>query len=132
MSKNKQFSSKTKKFASKSVKKKKTSTKKDEVIPKAKVSKIPAKYKHLQNSHKVSDAGIIEIRKEVKSLNINGFSEAKLKKISDSLNGHGVEYIDENGVNLAYVNMGDTYDETVIYDFDLDKVVISAWGNYFE
>lgn len=56
-----------------------------------------------------------------------------MKDLDIYLDGHGVEGISNHGKTLAlYVNMGDTYDATVIADLDEGKVIIGSWGNWVE
>jgi hypothetical protein len=48
------------------------------------------------------------------------------------MNGHGVERISGVGGGLMYVNMGDTYDTTLIYDYKTNRFVVSSWGDIVE
>lgn len=55
---------------------------------------------------------------------------------NDLIGGHGVEGIDdpESCVNCAaaYVNLGDTYITTLMYDYRNDQFIVSSWGDYAE
>jgi len=64
-----------------------------------------------------------------------------LKKANKILHGFGVEPItDENAfINKyyydiigLYVNMGDTYDTTLVFDTDRQKFLITSWGDFYE
>lgn len=48
------------------------------------------------------------------------------------LNGNGVEYIAGVGGGLSYVNMGDTYDTTLLYDEKSNRFVVASWGDIVE
>ena len=53
-----------------------------------------------------------------------------LMAINEVLDGYGVEY--HEGFNFEYVNMGDTYTLTVIYDWDKKEYFLTSWGDYVE
>jgi len=55
-----------------------------------------------------------------------------LKEANKKLHGYGVEGINEKGLMASYVNMGDTYDYTVLYDQNEDKFVATSWGDWYE
>jgi hypothetical protein len=48
------------------------------------------------------------------------------------MDGNGVERISGVGGGLMYVNMGDTYDTTLIYDYKTNRFVVSSWGDIVE
>ena len=50
------------------------------------------------------------------------------------LNGHGVEHIrSRNGKAEAYyVNMGDTYQTTILLDIGKDRIWVTSWGDWLE
>lgn len=55
------------------------------------------------------------------------------------LEGFGVEKIDGPhvdhyymNINILYVNLGDTYTPTVLYDTLLNRFFICSWGDYIE
>ena len=59
--------------------------------------------------------------------------------IDTLLEGYGVEiingeYVDNyyREINLLYVNLGDTYIPTVLYDTFLNRFFICSWGDYIE
>jgi hypothetical protein len=55
-----------------------------------------------------------------------------LQAADKMMNGHGVERISGVGGGLMYVNMGDTYDTTLIYDYKTNRFVVSSWGDIVE
>jgi len=62
-----------------------------------------------------------------------------LDSINNILGGYGVEAIRDNkwssyycDIGLLYVNLGDTYTPTVIYDTRSDKWIIASWGDIVE
>jgi hypothetical protein len=67
-------------------------------------------------------------------------AEDALQVANDVMRGHGVEVI--NGAGLfrgywqdaiaAYVNMGDTYTTTLLYDRLKDRFYITSWGDWLE
>jgi hypothetical protein len=80
----------------------------------------------------------------VDGLRISKADAQKLKDMMDTgaprilqtadkmMNGNGVERISGMGGGLMYVNMGDTYDTTIIYDYKTDRFVVSSWGDIVE
>lgn len=70
---------------------------------------------------------------------MDGLSVFTVLKAADKmLDGHGVEYIESltdtsrNREGLSYVNMGDTYMTTLIYDHRSGRFVVSSWGDIVE
>ncbi len=61
-----------------------------------------------------------------------------LKKLNPVLEGCGIEYIadvedDQHSAHgLEYVNMGDPYVSTFIYDRRTERLFISCWGDVVE
>ena len=61
-----------------------------------------------------------------------------LKTVSVLLHGYGVEYAPSKqdthgeGRGLEYVNMGDTYRPTIIYDCLHGRFVCASWGDIVE
>jgi len=47
-----------------------------------------------------------------------------------AIGGYGIEYVDFKGRVLAYVNLGDTYAETICIEDDLP--FIGSWGDWLE
>ena len=47
------------------------------------------------------------------------------------MSGNGVERI-SGRPGLMFVNMGDTYDTTLIYDYKTNRFVVSSWGDIVE
>lgn len=76
----------------------------------------------------------------------SGYSSAerKLSLINKLMDGYGVEYVDDQnkGQNVGrysessaaamYVNTGDTYSPTVLYDVDAGKFRLTSWGDFVE
>jgi hypothetical protein len=55
-----------------------------------------------------------------------------LKAADQILDGNGVEAIPGVGGGLSYVNMGDTYDTTLIYDHGKGRFLVTSWGDIVE
>jgi len=57
-----------------------------------------------------------------------------LETASNILKGYGVEYLrSENGRARAYyVNMGDTYETTLVLDIPRERIWITSWGDWVE
>lgn len=63
-----------------------------------------------------------------------------LKTANKILGGHGVEAVRAEGawdsyyvdIVALYVNMGDTYVATLIYDIDKNRWWITSWGDWLE
>ena len=53
-----------------------------------------------------------------------------LARANEVLGGCGVEYVECAGREIAYVNMGDTYDRTVCAEDG--KCWIGSWGDWYE
>lgn len=58
--------------------------------------------------------------------------DKNLESADSILNGHGIEYVEVGGRELAYVNMGDTYDNTICQDVETGWFFISSWGDWYE
>lgn len=66
--------------------------------------------------------------------------DAALDLANEIMGGFGVESIRDNewdrdyyaDIGLLYVNMGDTYETTLIYDTRKDKWIVSSWGDIVE
>lgn len=59
------------------------------------------------------------------------------------LDGFGIEYIFEGGQThpstvdgsdalIGYVNLGDTYCATIVYDYKKQRFEVTSWGNWYE
>ena len=61
-----------------------------------------------------------------------------LKTVSVLLHGYGVEYLPSKldtyskGVGLEYVNMGETYAPTILYDCLRKRFICGSWGDIVE
>jgi len=80
---------------------------------------------------------------EVKNLidscyNPPSFLDCQLVALNELLGGYGVEYTpnyDEgllDVLGIEYINTGDTYSLTTIYDHEREEFFISSWGDYVE
>jgi hypothetical protein len=68
-----------------------------------------------------------EVKRELNELfGGRGNAFKKLRRADELLEGHGVESL---GERYSYINFGDTYDPTIIYDGEEDKFFISTWGD---
>src|SRR5436190_14377302 len=75
-------------------------------------------------------------------LGINNRTDAEindtLKTVSVLLHGYGVEYVPSKldtytkGVGLEYVNMGDSYRSTILYDCLRKRFICASWGDIVE
>lgn len=57
-----------------------------------------------------------------------------MRCLNEELGGYGVEAIyDKEGNPIAeYINMGDTYDATVLYNIATGEYVLCTWGDWYE
>lgn len=58
-----------------------------------------------------------------------------LDTISQLIGGYGTEFIvprNSARAHLAYINMGDTYDATVCFDYRRQRFFIGSWGDWVE
>ena len=67
------------------------------------------------------------------------YPECLLLAINAVLEGHGTEpiegrYVDRyhQNVQAEYVNMGDTYNTTILIDHETDRMLITSWGDWVE
>lgn len=69
-------------------------------------------------------------------LNRPRFLELQLAAVNALLEGHGVESIQKTGTygtpEAQYINMGDTYNPTVIWDDGRASWFIESWGDWLE
>lgn len=59
----------------------------------------------------------------------------KLKAMSKLIEGFGTEAIFDSGASwpdMEYVNMGDTYNTTILFDFVEDRYMVTTWGDWIE
>lgn len=68
-------------------------------------------------------------------------SDDVLEYANKYLKGYGVEAVEcpecqvdryYYGIVLLYVNMGDTYSTTLLYDTEKERFLIGDWGDWFE
>jgi len=62
--------------------------------------------------------------------------ERRMEAANEIIGGHGVEglgFVDDCAYGKAsYVNLGDTYDTTLLYDHGEDEFVVCSWGSWYE
>src|SRR5258706_367589 len=59
--------------------------------------------------------------------------ERLLEQANETLKGFGVEGFEDNeGYFVDYVNMGDTYDDTIYFDSLDGQFYAGSWGNFIE
>jgi DNA-directed RNA polymerase subunit RPC12/RpoP len=54
-----------------------------------------------------------------------------LESANSALGGFGIEYVGFRGRELAYVNMGETYSQTVCLEGE-DSFFVGSWGDWLE
>jgi hypothetical protein len=71
---------------------------------------------------------------EIKDLMEEGFIHRVLRRADEALNGHGVEYLNsrDDTSPVAYVNRGDTYDTTLMFDYEKGRFLVGSWGDLVE
>ncbi len=54
--------------------------------------------------------------------------------INEVLEGYGVEAIFKGGryPEVVYINLGDTYTTTLVYDYSRERWYLTSWGDYVE
>ena len=80
-----------------------------------------------------------EIRQVIAAANVSGarhdvHAMAALNKACAIMNGHGVEgmYSRTTREEAYYINTGDTYSTTILYDFNKRRFSITSWGDWYE
>jgi hypothetical protein len=64
--------------------------------------------------------------------------KAILEVVDGFMDGNGVEYIESHADTmrsqdgLSYVNIGDTYDSTLLYDHKTGRFSVGSWGDIVE
>lgn len=67
--------------------------------------------------------------------------DKRLERINEILGGHGIEPIRHESAWVSqyyqdiialYVNMGDTYSDTIVYDTEQGRFYNCSWGSWFE
>ena len=64
-------------------------------------------------------------------------AEKAMREADKILGGYGVEAVFEEGEYdgnpaMTYINTGDTYNATLVYDVDEDELYVSTWGDWVE
>jgi hypothetical protein len=90
---------------------------------------------HGDNAHNIA----MQIRAAIEKAVDPGTVDAALDTCNALLKCYGVEAIRDNqwdgyycDIGLLYVNMGDTYAATVVYDTRRDAFYITSWGDIVE
>ena len=55
-----------------------------------------------------------------------------LDTIDDLIGGFGREFIGNGRQGVSYINMGDTYANTVLYDYKAERFLVGCWGDIVE
>jgi len=63
--------------------------------------------------------------------------EKAMREADKVLGGFGVEAVFEEGEYdgnpaMTYINTGDTYNATIVYDVDEDELYVGTWGDWVE
>lgn len=62
--------------------------------------------------------------------------ELRLSAINAILDCHGVEAIPANFCGAypraCYCNAGDTYNATILFDYENDQFLLTSWGDFYE
>ncbi len=64
-----------------------------------------------------------------------GYNERMMCAINQIVEGHGVEVVmkrDAMQPDMSYVNMGDTYTETLVLDHNKGSLKVESWGDWVE
>lgn len=62
----------------------------------------------------------------------HGKPQTALKLANEAMNGHGVESLYPDVPYIYYVNMGDTYSRTLVYNSKNEYMWIGSWGDWYE
>ena len=69
---------------------------------------------------------------ELKNLMNAGFVTRTLARADTMLNGCGREELPSPSGRVIYINRGDTYDTTLMFDWAKDKFIVGSWGDLVE
>jgi hypothetical protein len=104
--------------------------------------KTAAKWKaeELAREWQIDEADAEQVLKLVKRPGSDNSADRTMEKINKLIGGFGVEAIRSEeawdrfwtDIVAICVNMGDTYDLTVVYDVDEGKCIITTWGDWVE
>ena len=81
---------------------------------------------------------VLGVKKEqavlLKALMENGYIKRVLVLADEMLNAHGVGYLvpDDGTQPVAYVDRGDTYDVTLLFDHEKNRFIVGSWGDIVE
>lgn len=97
--------------------------------------------KTLMDRFKIDAKVAKEIISIIKSSTGGRSAEAAMAKIDKLIEGYGVESLQPENAHVnsfwlstvaLYVNMGDTYTATIIYDTENKKWYLTTWGDFLE
>jgi hypothetical protein len=83
----------------------------------------------------------VDLRRALERVEGPGTVDDALDLADRTINGHGVEairspeeYVDAYYYDIValYVNTGDTYNLTLLYDTDRNKFYVTTWGDWVE
>jgi hypothetical protein len=85
----------------------------------------------------------LNVAKQIRVFMINANNEESVDNCLDEINtllkGYGIEAIHDNkweryylSIGLLYVNMGDTYAQTIVYDTRTENFMVCSWGDIVE
>jgi predicted DNA-binding ArsR family transcriptional regulator len=93
-----------------------------------------AAFKDIHHPPDDEEAGpLAKLLKSAEGGSVSAVNRA-LAKANVVLDGHGIEGLPSRGMEglLSYVNMGDPYTPTVMYDHDLGQFLIMGWADWLE
>lgn len=75
--------------------------------------------------------GVLQADK-LRDLCHSGWPRAAMNHANIYLGGYGVESLDPEAPHIQYVNMGDTYSNTILYNSKTHYMWIGSWGDWVE
>lgn len=71
---------------------------------------------------------------ELKALMEKGYVARTLNFANKVLDGSGIEYLAPSGGGngIDYVNMGDAYSSTLLFDHEKSRFLVGSWGDLVE
>jgi hypothetical protein len=96
-------------------------------------------HKHFSELPKQAAKRFAEVITEAEAMPHHSRIDIALGFADGVLNGFGIESIRDDGwsdyyldLGLLYVNLGDPYEKTLMYDTRTKKFIIGAWGDYID
>jgi len=68
----------------------------------------------------------------IRNIAKEGHWHLALRMANDRIGGHGVESLYPEAPHISYVNMGDTYSTTILYNEKSGLMWIGTWGDWVE